>query len=104
MFKIPKIHIPKNTLQIILFIIALALATNFIMTKQIMALISLFISAGLLYYISKNVTLSLLISIILTNLLLVTNYLETPNIEQLDMKKDKDSINKMLINNNAMYV
>ena len=85
-FKIPKINISTNTIEKILFFITLALAVNFVMNKQVTALLSLFFIGGLIYYFSKNVTLSLLVSIIITNLLLAMKYLEPPNIEKLENK------------------
>ena len=79
-----QIHISKNIINNILFFITLALAVNFIMNKQITALLSLFIIAGLIYYYNNNITIALLISIIVTNLLLAINYLEAPQIEKME--------------------
>ena len=84
-----QIFISKNIINNILFFITLALAVNFIMNKQITALLSLFLIAGLIYYYNKNITISLLISIIVTNLLLAINYLESPQIEELKNKNEK---------------
>ena len=84
MFKMSQIHISKNIINNILFFITLALAVNFIMNKQITALLSLFIIAGLIYYYNNNITIALLISIIVTNLLLEINYLEAPQIEKME--------------------
>lgn len=84
MFKMSQIHISKNIINNILFFITLALAVNFIMNKQITALLSLFIIAGLIYYYNNNITIALLISIIVTNLLLAINYLEAPQIEKME--------------------
>lgn len=91
MFNMSQIFISKNIINNILFFITLALAVNFIMNKQITALLSLFLIAGLIYYYNKNITISLLISIIVTNLLLAINYLESPQIEELKnkMKNEK---------------
>lgn len=86
-FKIPNIHISSNIIEKILFFITLALAVNFVMNKQVTALFSLFFIAGIIYYFNKNVTISLLISIIITNLLLAMNYLEPPYIEKLENKR-----------------
>ena len=83
-----QIFISKNIINNILFFITLALAVNFIMNKQITALLSLFLIAGLIYYYNKNITISLLISIIVTNLLLAINYLESPQIEELKNKNE----------------
>lgn len=89
MFNMSQIFISKNIINNILFFITLALAVNFIMNKQITALLSLFLIAGLIYYYNKNITISLLISIIVTNLLLAINYLESPQIEELKNKNEK---------------
>ena len=81
--KIPKLFKSRNIVTTILYFITLALAINFIMNRQIMALLSLVIIAGFVYYIIKNVTISLIVSIIFTNLLLATNNLEMQYIEPL---------------------
>jgi len=98
-----QIHISKNIINNILFFITLALAVNFIMNKQITALLSLFIIAGLIYYYNKNITIALLISIIVTNLLLAINYLEAPQIEKMENnnnKKNNNDKNNTALNNN----
>lgn len=103
MFKMSQIHISKNIINNILFFITLALAVNFIMNKQITALLSLFIIAGLIYYYNKNITIALLISIIVTNLLLAINYLEAPQIEKMENnnnKKNNNDKNNTALNNN----
>jgi hypothetical protein len=85
--KFPKIHVSKNVLTNILYVITLALAVNYVMKKQISALLSLFLIAGLVYYFKKNVTLSLIVSIIATNLLIAMNYLGGPKFEQFKMRQ-----------------
>lgn len=80
--KLPKIHMSKSILTNILYVITLVLAINFIMKKQITALLSLFLIAGLVYYFKKNVTLALIVSIVATNLLIATKYLGGPKMEQ----------------------
>jgi len=80
--KFPKIPVSKNVLTNILYVITLALAVNFVMKKQISALISLFLIAGLVYYFKKNITLALIVSIIATNLLIALKYLGGPKFEQ----------------------
>ena len=92
MFNMSQIFISKNIINNILFFITLALAVNFIMNKQITALLSLFLIAGLIYYYNKNITISLLISIIVTNLLLAINYLESPQIEELKNKNENEKL------------
>ena len=89
-----QIFISKNIINNILIFITLALAVNFIMNKQITALLSLFLIAGLIYYYNKNITISLLISIIVTNLLLAINYLESPQIEELKNKNKNENENE----------
>ena len=85
--KLPKIPISKNVLTNILYLITLALAVNFVMKKQISALLSLFLIAGLVYYFKKNVTLALIVSIIATNLLIAMKYLGGPKFERFRMKE-----------------
>lgn len=89
--KLPKIHMSKSILTNILYVITLVLAINFIMKKQITALLSLFLIAGLVYYFKKNVTLALIVSIIATNLLIATKYLGGPKMEYL-MNKTKQGM------------
>jgi len=86
--KFPKIPVSKNVLTNILYVITLALAINYVMKKQIAALLSLFLIAGLVYYFKKNVTLSLIVSIIATNLLIAMKYLGGPKLEQLMNKRE----------------
>ena len=81
--KLPKIRMSKSILTNILYVITLVLAINFIMKKQISALLSLFLIAGLVYYFKKNVTLALIVSIIATNLLIAAKYLGGPKMEYL---------------------
>ena len=81
--KISKLFFPRNILKLILYFVTLSIAINFIMNKQIMALLSLFIIAGLVYYINKNEMMALLISIIVTNLLLALQYLDIQYKEPL---------------------
>lgn len=86
--KFSKIPISKNVLTNILYLITLALAINYVMKKQIAALLSLFLIAGLVYYFKKNVTLALIVSIIATNLLIAMKYLGGPKLEQLMNKRE----------------
>jgi hypothetical protein len=83
---IPNINISKNTLHIILYVITLALAVGYLMDNQVLAFVSLFVIAGLIYYVNKNIIYALSISIIITNLLLTMQYLEPPKIDMLAMK------------------
>ena len=88
--KLPKIHMSKSILTNILYVITLVLAINFIMKKQITALLSLFLIAGLVYYFKKNVTLALIVSIVATNLLIAMKYLGGPKMEYLMNKTKQD--------------
>lgn len=72
----PKLFNSRNIFKLLLYFITLSIAINFIMNKQIMALLSLFMIAGLVYYINNNITMALLISLIVTNLLLTMQYLD----------------------------
>jgi len=63
----------KTKINVLLLIVA-ALSVSYIMNKQISAFISLLLLSGLAYALSKNIVLSLAISIIFTNLLLSMNY------------------------------
>jgi hypothetical protein len=83
---IPNINISKNTLHIILYVITLALAVGYLMDNQVLAFVSLFVIAGLIYYVNENIIYALSISIIITNLLLTMQYLEPPKIDMLAMK------------------
>jgi len=85
--KFPKIPVSKNVLTNILYVITLALAINYVMKKQIAALLSLFLIAGLVYYFKKNVTLALIVSIIATNLLIAMKYLGGPKFEQFGLRE-----------------
>ena len=85
--KLPKIHMSKSILTNILYVITLVLAINFIMKKQITALLSLFLIAGLVYYFKKNVTLALIVSIVATNLLIAMKYLGGPKFEQFRLRQ-----------------
>lgn len=93
--KFPKIPVSKNVLTNILYVITLALAVNYVMKKQISALLSLFLIAGLVYYFKKNVTLSLIVSIIATNLLIAMKYLGGPKFEQFKSRQLKQGMTVM---------
>jgi hypothetical protein len=71
MFNIKISH--KAKISVLLLIVA-ALSVSYIMNKQISAFISLLLLSGLAYALSKNIVMSLAISIIFTNLLLSMNY------------------------------
>ena len=73
-------------MHIILYVITLALAVGYLMDNQVLAFVSLFVIAGLIYYVNENIIYALSISIIITNLLLTMQYLEPPKIDMLAMK------------------
>jgi hypothetical protein len=68
------IKISQKTKINILLLIVTALSVSYIMNKQISAFISLLLLSGLAYALSKNIVMSLAISIIFTKLLLSMNY------------------------------
>jgi presenilin-like A22 family membrane protease len=68
------IKISQKTKIYVLLLIVAALSVSYIMNKQISAFISLVLLSGLAYALSKNIVMSLAISIIFTNLLLSMNY------------------------------
>ena len=68
------IRISQKTKTNVLLLIVAALSVSYIMNKQISALLSLLLLTGLGYMLSKNIVISLALSIIITNLLLSLNY------------------------------
>ena len=68
------IRISQKTKTNVLLIIVAALSVSYIMNKQISALLSLLLLSGVAYMLSKNIVISLALSIIITNLLLSLNY------------------------------
>jgi hypothetical protein len=72
----------KTKINVLLLIVA-ALSVSYIMNKQISAFISLLVLSGLAYALSKNIVMSLVISIILTNLLLSMNYFVVEGLQSL---------------------
>ena len=79
-FIMPKNILSNNILKNVLYLVTLALIVSYIINKQSLALISLIVIAGIIYLISKNVVIALLISIIITNLLLAMNYIKESNV------------------------
>jgi hypothetical protein len=73
-FNLPRKLISSNVVKNVLYLITLALAVSYIINEQSLALISLIVIASGIYFINKSVVIALLISIIITNLLLATNY------------------------------
>ena len=73
-FKLPRNIISNNVVKNVLYLITLALAVSYIINEQSVALISLILIACGIYLMNKSVVIALFISIIITNLLLATNY------------------------------
>ena len=68
------ISISQITKLNVLYLIILALIVSYIMNNQILAVVSLFFVGGAAYMITKNIIISLTLSIIITNLLLTMDY------------------------------
>ena len=84
-FKFPKNIFSNNIFKNVLYLVSLALAVSYIINEQSLALISLIAIACGVYLMNKSVVIALFISIIVTNLLLSMNYLNTYNVyEGLD--------------------
>ena len=79
-FKLPRNIISNTIVKNVLYLITLALALSYIINEQSLALISLILIACIIYITNKNVVISLIISIIVTNLLLSMNYLQNSSI------------------------
>ena len=73
-FKLPRNIISNTIVKNVLYLITLALAVSYIINEQSVALISLILIACGIYLMNKSVVIALFISIIITNLLLATNY------------------------------
>ena len=68
------IRLSQKTKTNVLLLIVAALSVSYIMNKQITAVLSLLLLSGVAYMLSKNIIISLALSIIITNLLLSLNY------------------------------
>lgn len=77
------IRLSQKTKTNVLLLIVAALSVSYIMNKQISALISLLLLSGVAYILSKNIVLSLALSIIITNLLLSMNYFVVEGLQGL---------------------
>jgi len=82
------IKISQKTKIYVLLLIVTALSVSYIMNKQITAFISLLLLSGLAYALSKNIVLSLAISIIITNLLLSMNYFVVEGFNKAEDAED----------------
>ena len=90
-FKFPKNIFSNNVFKNVLYLVSLALAVSYIINEQSLALISLIAIACGVYLMNKSVVIALFISIIVTNLLLSMNYLNTYNVyEGVDKTLTKD--------------
>jgi hypothetical protein len=83
------IKISQTTKTNVLYLIVFALAVSYIMNKQLTALVSLLFIGGFIYVLTKNKIISLIISIIITNLLLSMNYFPIEGYEDKGDKRDK---------------
>jgi len=72
----------------VLYLIVLALAVSYIMNKQSTALVSLIFISGITYLLTKNMVISLGLSIIVTNLLLSMNYFVVEGLSMMQNKKE----------------
>ena len=75
------IRLSQKTKTNVLLLIVAALSVSYIMNKQISAVLSLLLLTGVAYALSKNIVMSLAISIIFTNLLLSLNYFVVEGLE-----------------------
>ena len=75
------IKISQTTKINILYLIVFALIVSYIMNKQLTAVVSLLFIGGFIYVLTKNIIISLIISIIVTNLLLSMNYFPVEGYE-----------------------
>ena len=82
------IKISQKTKIYVLLLIVTALSVSYIMNKQITAFISLLLLSGLAYALSKNIVMSLAISIIITNLLLSMNYFVVEGFNKAEDAED----------------
>ena len=90
-FKFPKNIFSNTVFKNVLYLVSLALAVSYIINEQSLALISLIAIACGVYLMNKSVVIALFISIIVTNLLLSMNYLNTYNVyEGVDKTLTKD--------------
>ena len=83
-----KFRISKKTTLNVLYLIVLALAVSYIMNKQSTALVSLIFISGITYLLTKNMVISLGLSIIVTNLLLSMNYFVVEGLSMMQNKKE----------------
>ena len=93
-FRFPKNIFSNTIFKNVLYLVSLALAVSYIINEQNLALISLIAIACGVYLMNKSLVIALFISIIVTNLLLSMNYLNTYDVfEGADetLTKDKET-------------
>ena len=91
-FRFPKNIFSNTIFKNVLYLVSLALAVSYIINEQNLALISLIAIACGVYLMNKSVVIALFISIIITNLLLSMNYLNTYDVfEGADETLTKDN-------------
>ena len=83
------IRLSQKTKTNVLLLIVAALSVSYIMNKQISAVLSLLLLTGVAYMLSKNIVISLALSIIITNLLLSLNYFVVEGLEGYTQAKAK---------------
>ena len=83
------IRLSQKTKTNVLLLIVAALSVSYIMNKQITAVLSLLLLTGVAYMLSKNIVISLALSIIITNLLLSLNYFVVEGLEGNTQAKAK---------------
>ena len=93
-FRFPKNIFSNNVFKNVLYLVSLALAVSYIINEQSLALISLIAIACGVYLMNKSLVIALFISIIVTNLLLSMNYLNTYNVyEGMTLKEGNTTRN-----------
>jgi hypothetical protein len=103
------IKISQKTKIYVLLLIVAALSVSYIMNKQISAVLSLVLLTGLAYALSKNIVISLALSIIITNLLLSMNYFVVEGLQAQALTTDtnsyttdtKEKLNALVVKDNA---
>lgn len=86
-----------DTLTNILIFLVLALTVGYLTQKNYEAILFLYIFSAVIYLLSKNIALSLGLSIIFTNLLISLNYFNyVENFKGKDNKKKLENLKNRL--------
>lgn len=86
----------NDTLTNILIFLVLAITIGYLTQKRYEAVVFLYIIAVLLFFLSKNVALSLGLSIVFTNLLITLNFFQvTENFEGKHDKEKKKELERL---------